>query len=190
MTIVSRGQGANVSLIGYRASGKSAVAAPLAAALGWEWVDTDLVIESRAGKSIASIFAEDGEAAFRDRESKVLMELTADKGRVIAAGGGAILRRENRVALRAGGLVVWLQADPAILWRRISMDPVTPGRRPDLAGGGENEVREVLAQREPLYRETADVTIDASGRSPEAIAAEIVDVWTRSRTASMSAEIA
>ena len=89
----------NLVLIGYRATGKSETARLLAQRLGWEWVDADAEIEARAGKTIAKIFADDGEQAFRDAESRVVAELAVRDRTVLALGGGAVLREENRRAL-------------------------------------------------------------------------------------------
>src|SRR4051812_7830484 len=99
----------NIALIGYRGTGKTAVAQQLALALGWDWVDADVEVELRSGKSIAAIFADDGEAAFRDLESAVLADLIDREQAVLALGGGVILREHNRELLRRAGLVVWLQ---------------------------------------------------------------------------------
>lgn len=92
----------NIILIGYRATGKTTVARLLSEQLGWPWVDLDVEIERLAGKSIAQIFAEDGEPAFRDLESQVVADFCARQGWIIAAGGGAPLRMENRQAMRRG----------------------------------------------------------------------------------------
>ncbi len=121
-----------LALIGYRGSGKSAVAQLAAMRLGWDWVDVDVEIELRAGKTIATIFSEDGEAAFRGLESEILCELIQRDRTVLALGGGVLLRAENRNRLRAAcnaahGKIVWLKASPERLhgapW------PILPQRR-------------------------------------------------------------
>src|SRR5262245_7809148 len=94
-------------LIGYRGSGKSAVAPRLAARLGWEWCDSDAEVERRAGKSIAEVFAEGGEQAFRELERQVVNGLCQRERTVAALGGGAILLAENRQAMTARAKVVW-----------------------------------------------------------------------------------
>src|SRR5262249_41102457 len=142
-----------VALIGYRGSGKSAVAQSLALRLSWDWVDADVEIELRAGKSIAAIFADDGEAAFRDLESAVLAKLIQRDQTVLALGGGAILREKNRELLLETASdhckIVWLRASPETLWDRIQADRTTAARRPNLtAAGGVEEVRRLLTQRE------------------------------------------
>jgi shikimate kinase len=162
-----------VFLIGYRGTGKSSVAAALAGRLGWQWVDADAFLEERHGHSIARIFADEGEAAFRDKEAALLVELCSRHEHVIATGGGVILRPENRERMRAAGVLVWLTADPDTIWRRLLIDATTPERRPALTVGGLAEVEELLRTREPLYRTCADVNVDTVGRSPAEIAAAI-----------------
>jgi shikimate kinase len=148
-----------ITLIGYRGSGKSTVAADLAARLQVPWIDADAVIEERAGRTIREIFAAEQEAGFRRRERDVLADLLQRDRLIIAAGGGAILNADTRRDLRKAGPVVWLQASPAVLAGRIDSDPTTAARRPNLAGGGMEEVTRLLTEREPLYRECASLTV-------------------------------
>jgi shikimate kinase len=163
-----------IHLIGYRGTGKSAVAQLLAARLGWDWVDADVELELRAGKSIAAIFADDGEGAFRDLESAVLAELVRHERRVLATGGGVVLRAENRELLRSGAIVVWLKARPETILRRLSDDWTTVSRRPNLTTGGLEEIRAMLSQRTPLYRECADLEVDTDEKTLAEVAAEIL----------------
>lgn len=163
----------NLYLIGYRGVGKSTLAALLAGRLGRTWIDADVELERRAGRTIAEIFASQGEQAFRDLESLVLAELSQRDGLVVALGGGVVLREENRRAL-AGGKVVWLTADPETIHRRLAADHTTADRRPSLTSlDGLDEIRELLAQREPLYRQCADLVVDAQSATPEQIAERI-----------------
>jgi len=162
-----------ITLIGYRGSGKSAVARELAARLGWEWIDADAAIEQSAGQSIREIFAAEGEAGFRRRERQTLAELLSRDRLVVAAGGGAILNGDTRRDMKAGGPVVWLQASVPVLAQRIADDPTTAERRPTLAGGGTEEIARLLAQREPLYRECASHTVFTDNLSVAEIAARI-----------------
>lgn len=164
-----------LTLIGYRATGKTTLARLLAERLDWEWIDADVEIERGAGKSIARIFAEEGEPAFRDRESEVIAALCRRDRLVLAAGGGAPLREENRAALRAAGKVVWLTARPETIHRRMTADATTAGRRPSLTDRGPlEEISHLLAVREPIYRQTADLTVDTENRPPEQLADEIL----------------
>jgi shikimate kinase len=165
----------NVVLIGYRGTGKSTVARQLALELGWDWVDADVEVELRAAKSIAAIFAEEGEGRFRDLESEVLAELVARARVVIAAGGGVVLREANRRQLAKCGQVVWLRASPPAIVERIAACTTTASRRPNLTtSGGEAEVVRLLAERTPLYRQCANLEIDTEDKSPAVIAGEII----------------
>jgi shikimate kinase len=149
-----------ITLIGYRGSGKTTVAKSLAARLGWNWIDADAVVEESAGLTIKEIFAAEGESGFRDRERRALAGLLARDQLVLAAGGGAILDPQTRCEMKTAGPVVWLKASVAELAARIDTDPATAGRRPNLAGGGIDEIRRLLAEREPLYRDCASLSID------------------------------
>jgi shikimate kinase len=165
----------NLYLIGYRGSGKTTVAAELATLLGWKWLDADDEIERRAGKSIKEIFAAEGEPAFRDREAAVVADLAKLDGHVIALGGGAVLREENRQAVRESGKVVWLKAAPQILHQRITADVSTAERRPNLTpAGGLEEVQRLLAIRDPIYAACADFILEAGSASPAELAGKIV----------------
>jgi shikimate kinase len=167
-----------IILIGYRGSGKTTVGQLLAARLGWAFADTDAAIEAVAGRSIADIFATEQEAGFRDREAAIVQQLCQRPRLVLATGGGVVLRPANRTVLRSAGFVVWLQVSPAVAWSRLQADPTTAHRRPNLtARGGLEEVRTLLAAREPLYRELADFAIPTDTPSPEAIATAILSAW-------------
>lgn len=164
-----------LTLIGYRATGKTTLARLLADRLGWEWIDADVEIERRAGKSIARIFAENGEPAFRDLEVQAIGDLCRRKWLVLAAGGGAPLRPENRRAMRAAGKVVWLIARPETILARMTADATTAGRRPNLTDKDPlDEIVQLLRVREPIYRETADFIVETEGKTPETLVGEII----------------
>ena len=163
-------------LIGYRATGKTTLARLLAQRLGWDWIDADVEIERKAGKSIARIFAEDGEPAFRDLEAEVIADLCRRERLVLAAGGGAPLRAESRRAMRASGRVVWLVAQPETILKRMSADATTPGRRPNLTDQDPlGEIVHLLTRREPIYRESAHLVVDTEGKTPERLVDEILE---------------
>jgi len=165
----------NLTLIGYRATGKTTLARLLAGRLGWDWIDADVEIERRAGKSIARIFAEDGEPAFRDLEAEVIADLLERNRLVLAAGGGAPLRADSRQRMRDRSQVIWLKATPDTIHARMTCDATTAGRRPDLTSkGGLEEIVELLTRREPIYRESAHLEMDTEHKTPEAIAEEIL----------------
>ena len=165
----------NLVLIGYRATGKTTLAQGLASRLGWEWVDADVEIERRAGKSIARIFAEDGEPAFRDLEARIIAELCRRERLVLAAGGGAVMREESRRTMRETGHVVWLTASPPTILARMTADATTSDRRPNLTSHPPlEEIVQVLDRREPVYRESAHQIVDTEGKAPEELLEEII----------------
>ena len=160
----------NVILIGFMGAGKTTVGQLLASALDFTFVDTDARIEAAAGRTIPEIFASEGESGFRDRESAVLQEVLKGDRQVISTGGGIVLRPENREAIRAGGWCVWLAVSPEIVWNRVRLENHRPLlRNPDPEG----TVRRMLAERDPIYQETAHLRVAASRRRPKTIAAEI-----------------
>jgi shikimate kinase len=164
-----------IALIGYRGTGKTTVAQLLARRLGWDWVDADVEAELRAGKSIAAIFADDGESAFRDLEAAIVADLCTRKRTVLALGGGAVLREDNRQSIQNCQAAVWLKAEAATLAARIVDDPMTAARRPNLTNhGGRTEIDFLLAQREPFYRACATLEVDTDSKAPAEIADEIV----------------
>jgi shikimate kinase len=165
-----------ITLIGYRATGKTTLAKLLAQRLGWQWIDADVEIERRAGKTITQIFDQEGEPAFRDLEAQVIADLCLRDRLVLAAGGGAPMRQENRQIMRQSGKVVWLKALPETILKRMSGDATTAQRRPSLTGHGPlDEIVHLLALREPMYRETADLTINTENRAIEELTAEILE---------------
>jgi shikimate kinase len=163
-----------VMLIGYRGTGKSTVARLLAERLGWAWIDADDEIERRAGRTIREIFAIGGEVAFRGWESQVVEDLSRRRHSVVALGGGAVLRHENRAWIREGW-VVWLTAPAETVLARVAADPATASRRPNLTvSGGLAEIQQLLIVREPLYRECADCVVNTVDKTPEQVTGEIV----------------
>jgi shikimate kinase len=168
----------NIALVGYRGTGKTTVARLLAGRLGWDWLDADVELEARCGRSIREVFAAEGEVGFRDREEAVLADLAGREATVLATGGGAVLREANRRRLGTMGLVVWLTADAETIAARLAGDASTACRRPDLtARGGLDEIRELLAAREPFYRSCAQLQVDTAGRQPENVADIILSHW-------------
>jgi shikimate kinase len=167
----------SIVLIGYRGSGKTTVGRLLAIRLGWAFVDCDERIVASANQSIKEIFETGGEPRFRELESAALQQIMTLENHVLSLGGGAILRPENRDRItRSVHTVIYLQADPAELHRRIHTDTATAANRPALTklGGGIDEIRSVLATREPIYRQVATATVDVTAKSPEEVVEEIV----------------
>jgi shikimate kinase len=168
----------NVVLIGYRGSGKTSIGRRLAELLGLGFVDTDILIADAAGTTIRDIFAAEGEAGFRQRESAAIASVATRDGLVIALGGGAVLNPGNLQALKASGRahVIWLRAPAEVLHARIQGDAATSATRPNLtAAGGLEEVRRLLAQRKPLYEAAADHEIDVSDLSIEKAARDAAE---------------
>lgn len=164
-----------ITLIGYRGTGKSTLAAPLARRLGWEWIDADVELERRAGRSIKDIFATDGEPEFRRLERELLAELLKRDRLVIAAGGGAILNEATRADMQAAGPVIWLHASADTIERRLATDPTTGQRRPNLtSNGGREEIERLLAIREPLYRQCATITLNSDKIAAEQLVDQAV----------------
>ena len=164
-----------IFLIGYRGTGKTTVGRLVAERLGWESIDADDEIERRAGKSIAAIFADNGEAAFRDLEAAVVADLCRRTQLVVAPGGGAVLRAATRDAMRAAGPVVWLTAGVDTIAQRLAADVASGSRRPNLtAAGGRAEIEALLAERTPIYRACATFVVDTEGKTPAEVADEIV----------------
>jgi shikimate kinase len=158
-----------IVLIGMMGAGKTAVGRRLAKALGWPFQDADAAIEAAAGTTIANIFAEIGEAAFREKERRVIARLLGDERQVLALGGGAFVDPQTRALVRAKALSVWLQADLDTLVRRTGR----PGKRPLLADGDPRErLSELLRARTPIYAE-ADLVVD-SGNAPITVVVERV----------------
>ena len=168
----------NLYLIGFRGCGKSTVAPLIAAAMGWKTIDSDRQIEILTGRSIADIFAEEGEAGFRRWETNVIQQVAENDDQVIALGGGAPTIRKNRNAIKRSGRVVLLTASPEILWVRISADARSRRQRPSLTDlDGFNEVKKLLELRDGVYKACADYTVDTSELQPQEIADNIVNWW-------------
>lgn len=168
----------SIALIGYRGTGKSTVGSLLAEHLGWRLADTDRLIESVRGESIAEIFARGGEGLFRACETEALASLEKElQPLVIATGGGLPLREENRALLGrlAPGRIVLLAASPETIARRMAADGKTAQTRPPLTDlSFEEEIKAVLARRLPVYTSLADYTIETEGVSPAEIAQRII----------------
>ena len=149
-----------LTLIGYRATGKSTLAKPLAERLGWSWIDADVELERRAGRTIREIFDTDGEPEFRRLERETLVDLLKLDHLVIAAGGGAVLNPDTRRDFKNAGPVIWLKASIDTIEHRLYGDETTAERRPNLtATGGRAEIERLLGQRELIYSDAASLVI-------------------------------
>lgn len=156
-------------IVGAPGAGKSTVGRAVAERLGVGFVDTDAIIEERAGKSIADIFIQDGEDAFRALEEEAVGEALATQAGVVALGGGAVLRDATRARL-ASQRVVWLQVGVADAATRVGLNTA----RPLLLGNVRGTLMALLDARTPLYEEVAAVTVMTNGRSIDEVVAEVV----------------
>lgn len=158
--------GRSLFLIGPMGAGKTTIGRSLSERLNLSFYDSDRVITERAGADIPWIFDLEGEQGFRDRESVVIDELTQLPGIVLATGGGAVLREENRTCLRSRGLVVYLETSVKQQLIRTAKDK----NRPLLQKPDRRKILEdLLKEREPLYRQTADLVVSTDQQSPKKI---------------------
>ncbi|MEI2266505.1 shikimate kinase AroL [Erwinia sp. CGal63] len=166
-------------LIGARGCGKTTVGQALAQALGYAFTDTDKHLQQTTGMTVTEIVAAEGWQGFRQRESLALQAVTANRT-VIATGGGMVLAPENRQFMRERGQVIWLQAEAAVLAARLEAYP-EQAQRPTLTGRPiADEMIEVLAAREALYREAAHFIINAM-QQPVNVVEEIISVLAQAR---------
>lgn len=163
----------NVYLIGPMGSGKTTIGQRLAKKLGLEFLDCDQELEKQTGASVNLIFDVEGEEGFRQRETRMLRKLASRNRVLLATGGGAVLKKENRKLLRDSGLVVYLETTVSQQLRRLHRDKA----RPLLQSGDRKERLNRLAnQRNPLYEELADITFPAQNRDLETAARTLCDV--------------
>ncbi|HEX7718355.1 MAG TPA: shikimate kinase AroK [Woeseiaceae bacterium] len=162
----------NLFLIGPMGAGKSAVGRQLARMLHLDFVDSDDEIESRTGVDIPFIFEKEGEEGFRKREAKVIDDLSQLDGIVLATGGGAVLDADSRSRLGARGFVVYLSTSVTQQLQRTNR-----GRERPLLGNGDPAeiLQRLMSERDPLYREIADLVVNTDGRRVQTVAREIHD---------------
>ena len=165
-------QARNVVLVGPMGSGKSTIGRLLAERLGFVFRDSDTLIEERAGASISWIFDVEGEPGFRERETAVIEDMASGSGMVLATGGGAVIRDQNRRLLSGTGSVVYLETSVREQLSRTKRDRKRPLlQTPDR----EKVLSELLALRHPLYLEVADIVVHTDRRSASSVAGEIVE---------------
>ncbi|MGB5201023.1 MAG: shikimate kinase AroK [Sedimenticolaceae bacterium] len=162
-----------IFLIGPMGAGKTTIGKQLAQALGMGFNDTDLEIQRRTGVDIPTIFEYEGEEGFRQREQQVIDELTQVDNQVLATGGGAVLRAENRQHLSARGIVFLLACSAQQQYERTYRDRNRPLLQTD---DPLERLKDLMAVREPLYLSTADYTVSTEGRSAASVANEILGI--------------
>ncbi len=168
----------NIALIGFMGTGKSSVGQLVADQLHFAFLDTDRVLEARAGKSISDVFAQDGEPAFREMERKIVQELTSRKTTVISTGGGLPVGEGNLASLRTHALVVCLWASPEKIWERVRGQTHRPLLNdPDPLG----KIRTLLAAREPFYRQ-ADILLNTEMRSVKEVSQQVIHQFHSARS--------
>jgi len=167
----------NIALIGFMGTGKSSVGQLVAAQLHFTFLDTDHVIEARAGKTISDIFAQDGEPAFRALEKKIVDELVTRKKTVISTGGGLPANPDNFASLKTHSLIVCLWASPEKIWERVRSQSHRPllNEADPLA-----KIRRLLAEREPYYRQ-ADVLLNTEMRALKDVAQQVIHHYHRAQ---------
>jgi shikimate kinase len=163
----------NVVLVGFMGSGKSSVGRLVARTLGGRFVDTDRLVVDRAGREITEIFAKEGEAFFRQEESRALRSLLGGGGLVVATGGGIVTVPENLPSLRQLGFVVWLTASEEVIWERVSRTTKRPLLRTE---NPRETMRALLEKRSPLYAAVAEMTVDTTGLTHAEVAERICGV--------------
>ena len=162
-------QPANLALIGFMGTGKTSVGRLVAEQLGFEFLDTDELIQAHTGRTIADIFTKAGEPAFRALEKQIVQELSTRKKTVISTGGGLPTNPENLAALKSFALIVCLWASPGKIWERVR----NQSHRPLLHDADpQKKIRELLALREPFYKQ-ADVLINTDIRSVREAAQQV-----------------
>ena len=162
----------NIALIGFMGTGKTVAGKLLAAKLGKKFIETDNIIEQKAGKSIPEIFREDGEISFRELEIEATREAANEQNAVIACGGGMVLNKINIDRLKEGCIIVCMTASPQVILKRTSGDK---DERPLLAVSDRAEqIRELMKFRKPYYKRSADITIDTSGMSVDSVVGRII----------------
>ncbi len=160
----------SIVMVGLMGCGKSSIGRRLAITLGLPFIDADDEIERAALKSIPEIFADHGEAYFRDGERKVIKRLLGNGPQVLATGGGAFMNAETRAAIKADGISVWLRADLDVLMRRVAKRDNRPLLKADDPVA---VMKSLMDQRYPVYAE-ADITVDSRDTTHEVIVGEII----------------
>jgi shikimate kinase len=166
----------HIFLTGYRCTGKTSIGRQLADTLGLEFVDADDLLVKNAGKTVAKIVEESGWDHFRDLESRTLQTICEMAPKVVATGGGVILREDNVRLLKDHGTVVWLKASVDTIASRMTGDSKTGEQRPGLTDKGAiAEIAETLKQREPLYSNAMDFSVDTDGAGVDDLCRCIAD---------------
>ncbi len=167
----------NLFLIGYRCSGKTTIGKSIAMAIGWSFVDSDLLVIKESGKSIKNIIDTKGWDAFRRMERSALKQICTKERQVVATGGGVVLDPDNIKAMQTSGMVVWLDATAETIQKRMLQDKNTGNFRPALTDKGRiEEIEDMLLNRNPYYETAADFSIPTDDTPVKEITHKILDI--------------
>ncbi len=163
----------NIILVGYMGCGKTTVGKSIAEATKYTFADTDEMIVAQQGRSISDIFAQDGEPAFRDMETALLVKMLTEKNDtcVISTGGGMPVQKENRNLLRQLGTVVYLRVKPETVYERIKGDTMRPLLQCE---NPMERIREMIKSRDPAYEAAAELVIDVDDLTQREVAEQII----------------
>ncbi len=166
----------NIFLVGMMGAGKTTLGKALAQRLERRFIDTDKVIVDRTGVPVTTVFEIEGESGFRRREAAVVAEICEGDDQVVATGGGAVLAQENRAAMRGHGTVIYLRARPEHLWHRLKHDTTRPLlATPDPRAS----LEQLVANRDPLYREAAHFIVDTGPYSATTVVQRVLQALRR-----------
>lgn len=173
----------NIVLIGYRCCGKTSAGRLVAEKLDRHFIDTDEMIIKKAGCSIDEIVSNKGWHHFREIEKDVIKDVSSMGNLVIATGGGVVVNEENIQNLRSNGFIIWLYADIPTISKRLNEDIKTSANRPSLTGDNpSDEIKKVLEQRNPLYKDASDIAVDTTHTSVKEVADLIVEKMNKQKS--------
>lgn len=162
----------NIILTGFMGTGKTTLGKKLARKLDYQFIDTDVEIERRAGKTVGDIFEDDGEASFRQMEQDLVRDLARQQGLIISTGGGLVMNPDNVTTLNGCGLIVCLTATPEEIFERVSAQQQV--RPLLLEDDPRKKIEQLLTQREPVYSQFEQLS--TSGKSPDELVARLLEL--------------
>jgi shikimate kinase len=166
----------NLFLTGYRCSGKTTIGQSIARTIDWPFVDSDLLVIKKSGKSIQDIIDTEGWGAFRRMERSALQQICADDRQVVATGGGVVLDQSNIKAMKTSGIVIWLDVGAETIQKRMLRDKNTGNFRPALTDKGRmEEIEDMLLQRKPYYESASDFSVHTDDMPVNEITQTIID---------------
>jgi shikimate kinase len=177
----------NLFLTGYRCSGKTTIGKSIARAIDWSFVDSDLLVIKKSGKSIKDIIDTEGWDVFRRMERSALKQICADDRQVVATGGGVVLDQSNIKAMKTSGMVIWLDAGAETIHKRMLRDKKTGDFRPALTEKGRmEEIEDMLLQRKPYYQNASDFYIGTDDVPVSEITRRIIEKLNESNSNNFS----